>query len=634
MMYEHFPIIAVMVLFLGAFLIEIFGSGNTHRPYRHAVSMIFVTISAVLVFMLIKPVFIDGQIITYWFGNWEPVNGWAIGIGYEVDQLGLFFGLLVAGTFFLSTMYSIRFMDRNTHLGHYFTLLLMLSGAVLGLVFTGDLFNLFIMVEIMTFAAAALTAFRNYRNGALEAGFKYLVIGSIGSSMTLLGITLLYLQAHTLNMAQLSQVLRGNITPVSVLALGLMITGFGVKSFIVPFHTPAADAYTVAPSPISMAFASMVNKAGVYGMIRILFIVFCIMDVAAVRVLIVIIGTVTMFVGVTMALAQHDFKRLLAFHSISQIGYVIMAIGLGTAMGVTGGLFHTMNHTLFKGLLFLCAGAVLYQTGTTDLDKLGGLSKRMPQTCICFLIGAFSISGLPPFNGFASKWIIYQAAYSRGMETGDFLYALVTIVAVVVSVMTLASFIKVTQAVFFGQLRPGLQETEEAPLTMRIPMWIMAGLCVFCGLFYNFINEKLLSPAMNAVFAPDRYYAYMFEGADAAPELIRQQVTFSVWDPMLWLVLFAVVLAAACVVIFTAGRDNGRIIKGEGTDGKNAVFFSGEKAMYSHVGGSDLFWGFRKNWKGYFRVMQGLHSGNLNDYSTYVVFGGTIIILLTFIFVH
>ena len=202
---------------------------------------------------------------------------------------------------------------------------------------------------------------------------------------------------------------RGNVA-FTVFAFALLVAGYGVKSYVVPFHPVAADAYMTAPASISMVFSGMVNKAGVYGLIRLVYTVFQSMDQSAVQYLLVIIGTVTMFVGVTMALAQHDFKRLLAYHSISQIGYVVTAIGLSTALGITGGLYHAMNHTLFKGLLFLCAGAVYYSVGTTDLDKLGGLAKRMPQTTAVFLIGAFSISGLPPFNGFLSKWMIYQAA--------------------------------------------------------------------------------------------------------------------------------------------------------------------------------------------------------------------------------
>ena len=636
--YEHFPAMAVMGLFLGAFLVEIFGSKN--KTVRNILAVGAAAIAFAEIVALIKPVMIDGKVISYWMGNWEPVNGYAIGIGYEIDQLNLFFALLVVSTFLFSGIYSLKYMERDHHLGHYYTLYLMLSGSVLGLVLTGDIFNMFVMIEIMTFACVALAAFRSQQKGALEASFKYLVIGSMGSSFTLFGITLLYAQCHTLNMAQLSSILSTTHTPTTTLALGMLVAGFGVKAYLVPFHTPAADSYTVAPASVSMMFSGMVNKAGVYGMIRLLYIIFRSMDSTAVQTLLTIIGTVTMFVGVTMALSQHDFKRLLAFHSISQIGYVITAAGLGTALGLTGGLFHAMNHTLFKGLLFLCAGAVFYATGSTNLDELGGLSKRMPKTTICFLVGAFSIAGLPPFNGFASKWMIYQATYEKAVTTGHIGYALVTVVALVVSVMTLASFIKVTQAVFFGQTPMTCRKAKEVPFAMRLPMWIMSVLCLLTGVCYEQVDKYLLTPAVKAAFGVTNYIDKMmgqgYAAAAGVSDILVEPAKLSLWNPVLWLILFVIVLAATGIVIVTGKSSRGRVLETssqEVVDGKYATFFGGEKSTFSQVGGSDLFWGFRKDWKGYFKVIEGLHSGVVNDYAMWVVAATACIVLFMFIFV-
>lgn len=636
--YEHFPAMAVMGLFLGAFLVEIFGSKN--KTVRNILAVGTAAIAFAEIVALIKPVMIDGKVISYWMGNWEPVNGYAIGIGYEIDQLNLFFALLVVSTFLFSGIYSLKYMERDHHLGHYYTLYLMLSGSVLGLVLTGDIFNMFVMIEIMTFACVALAAFRSQQKGALEASFKYLVIGSMGSSFTLFGITLLYAQCHTLNMAQLSSILSTTHTPTTTLALGMLVAGFGVKAYLVPFHTPAADSYTVAPASVSMMFSGMVNKAGVYGMIRLLYIIFRSMDSTAVQTLLTVIGAVTMFVGVTMALSQHDFKRLLAFHSISQIGYVITAAGLGTALGLTGGLFHAMNHTLFKGLLFLCAGAVFYATGSTNLDELGGLSKRMPKTTICFLVGAFSIAGLPPFNGFASKWMIYQATYEKAVTTGHIGYALVTVVALVVSVMTLASFIKVTQAVFFGQTPMTCRKAKEVPFAMRLPMWIMSVLCLLTGVCYEQVDKYLLTPAVKAAFGVTSYIDKMmgqgYAAAAGVSDILVEPAKLSLWNPVLWLILFVIVLAAAGIVIITGKSSRGRVLETtsqEVVDGKYATFFGGEKSTFSQVGGSDLFWGFRKDWKGYFKVIEGLHSGVVNDYAMWVVAATACIVLFMFIFV-
>ena len=622
MSYVHFPVIAVMSLFLGAFICAIFG--KKHDKFCKAVGVIDAAWVFALIAMIVKPVVFDGEIISYWMGNWSPIKGWAIGIGYEIDALGVFFALIVVFTILMSVIYSIRYMDRDDDIYNYYTLLLMMSGSVLGLVLTGDIFNMFIMVEIMTFTAVGLTCFRNRSFGALEAGFKYLVIGSMGSSMTLLGIALLYAQCHTLNMAQLASILVNNTTPTSVLALALMFVGLGVKAYIVPFHMPAADSYAVAPTSVSMVFSGMVNKAGVYAIIRLVYILFNTMDKGSIQVLITAFGAVTMFVGVTMALAQHDFKRLLAFHSISQIGYVITAIGLGSALGVTAGLFHALNHTLFKGLLFLCAGAVLSATGTTNLDKLGGLSKKMPKTTFCFLVGAFSIAGMPPFNGFASKWMVYQAAFEKAVSGGHIYYAFITVIAVVVSVMTLASFIKVTQAVFFGQCPVELQKTEEVPFSMRLPMWIMSALCLLVGVFYNFVNKWFLAPATNAVLNATNYIDKMMGAgyaAEAGVENIQvAPAAFSFWNPLTWLVLFVVVFAAVAIVILTGKKSRGAVLETtEVVDGKYGTFFGGEAAPFSHVAGSDLFWGFKKDWKGYFGFMDKLHSGIVNDYALWVV---------------
>lgn len=193
-------------------------------------------------------------------------------------------------------------------------------------------------------------------------------------------------------------------------------------------------------------------------------------------------GTVSMFICVTMAFNQHNFKRLLAFHSISQVGYVITAIGLGTALGLSAGLYHAMNHTLFKGLLFLTAGAVQHATGSLDLDRLGGLAQEDAQDLHPVPDRRRLHQRPAPFNGFASKWYIYQAAFEKGSSSGNFFFIFVCVVALLTSVLTLASFIKVAQSVFFGQFNPAFKDTKEVSLAMRIPMWILAVLCIVTGL--------------------------------------------------------------------------------------------------------------------------------------------------------
>ena len=627
--YQHFPIYAIMVLFLGAFLIVVFG-GN--RTARNILALLSITASLAFILALVKPVMWNGEIIAYWMGGRVPAGGYAIGIALEVDALSLFFALLVSVAVFVSGVYSIQYMRHDDNEREYYTLFLMLGGGVMGLVLSGDLFNMFIMVEILTFAAVALTAFRNTAKGALEAAFKYLVVGSIGSTCILVGTSMLYAQAHTLNLAQLAQVIPGNLNTATKVAFALLFVGFGTKAFIVPFHPLAADAHGAAPASISVMISGVLTKSGIYGIIRLTYFLFQTMNLGTMQFLLVFIGSLSMFICVTMALAQHDFKRLLAFHSISQIGYVLTAVGLCTALGVSAGLYHAMNHTLFKGLLFLAAGAVLHETGTTDLGKLGGLSKKMPHTTVLFLIGAFSISGIPPFNGFASKWMIYQATYQKAVESGNIGFLLVTIIALVTSVLTLASFVKVSQSVFFGQLPRELENVKEVSFGMRLAMGIFALLCVLTGLFPNLVTTCITEPAAKAVFSVAQYISAM--GFDASGVAAENAVSFAhvgVWEPISWLLILCIALLSVTIVAVASKYDNVSQRSGDAVDSKYELFYGGEAQAFSQVGGGDLFWGFKHNWRGYFDVMHRLHSGVVNDYALWAVVDLALVLLFSLI---
>ena len=627
--YQHFPIYAIMVLFLGAFLIVVFG-GN--RTARNILALLSITASLAFILALVKPVMWNGEIIAYWMGGRVPAGGYAIGIALEVDALSLFFALLVSVAVFVSGVYSIQYMRHDDNEREYYTLFLMLGGGVMGLVLSGDLFNMFIMVEILTFAAVALTAFRNTAKGALEAAFKYLVVGSIGSTCILVGTSMLYAQAHTLNLAQLAQVIPGNLNTATKVAFALLFVGFGTKAFIVPFHPLAADAHGAAPASISVMISGVLTKSGIYGIIRLTYFLFQTMNLGTMQFLLVFIGSLSMFICVTMALAQHDFKRLLAFHSISQIGYVLTAVGLCTALGVSAGLYHAMNHTLFKGLLFLAAGAVLHETGTTDLGKLGGLSKKMPHTTVLFLIGAFSISGIPPFNGFASKWMIYQATYQKAVESGNIGFLLVTIIALVTSVLTLASFVKVSQSVFFGQLPRELENVKEVSFGMRLAMGIFALLCVLTGLFPNLVTTYITEPAAKAVFSVAQYISAM--GFDASGVAAESAVSFAhtgVWEPISWLLILCIALLSVTIVAVASKYDNVSQRSGDAVDSKYELFYGGEAQEFSQVGGGDLFWGFKHNWRGYFDVMHRLHSGVVNDYALWAVVDLALVLLFSLI---
>lgn len=641
--YSGYPLIAILTPFVLAFIIGLFK--EKYIKIKKAIVVLGCIASFIITVLLIKPVFLEGKIITYWLGNWKPVDNIAIGIGMEVDALSLFVGLIITAACVLSSIYSIKYMSKDDGLGKYYTLFLLLAGSMIGFVFTGDLFNMYVMLEIMTFAAIALTAFRTQKDKALEAGFKYLVIGGLGSSLILMGTALIYAQTHTLNIAQIALELNSGgdkFTPVTILALALLLVGYAVKSFMVPCHTWPPDAHMSAPSSISMLLSGVMSKTGVYGLIRILFMIFMVSGNKALAYLVMIWGAITMVVGVSMALLQTDFKRLLAFHSVSQLGYVITGIGVGLTaadgianLGLMGGLYHMVNHASFKCLLFLCAGAVLYRVGTTDLNKVSGLGKRMPFTAVMFFIGAAAISGIPPFNGFASKWILYQS-------TSETQIPIITIVELIVSILTLASFIKVGHSVFFGAEREELKEVKEVPFTMKLPMGILALICFVFGICSNYVIKGILVPIVEAIRNVPKYIDNMLLGDLSLLHLenyTKSDLDFAFrgeYNPESFLILFFIGVIAIIVAmtfgIHKLGKCRVESSSLEGAmDTKYEVFTGGEKEEFSKVGPHDLFWGMKHDFKGYFNRLSNAHSGVVNDYALWVVVTMAVIIIYCFI---
>lgn len=292
-------------------------------------------------------------------------------------------------------------------------------------------------------------------------------------------------------MAQLAQFIRGEgFNNLIAFSFILLVVGFLIKAAIVPFHAWLPDAHPSAPSPMSAMLSGVVVKAcGVYTIVRITFNVFGFNPM--ISNIFLYTGVLSMMVGVVLAVAQFDFKRLLAYHTISQIGYIFVGFGLGTPLGIIGGLFHLLNHSIFKSLLFLGAGSVEYETGTRDLNKMGNLIKKMPVTSFSTLIGSLSISGIPPFNGFWSKLIIIIAAVKAGRPV-------IALWAVIGSILTLSSFSKVQKYAFFGKGEEFDKEKwsdyKEVPFLMRISMVSLSILCVATAFFvYNWTEGPLNS---------------------------------------------------------------------------------------------------------------------------------------------
>ncbi len=451
----------------GAFLNALIGKRIKGFPdiLSNVVSLLLLGCSVYSVF-LVKS---HGTLV-YKVGMWIP----PIGVGLVLDGLSSFMLMTVNLITFFIMAYSANYMERYTSKWKFYTLFLLMLTGMEGVIITGDIFNLFVFLEIASVASYALVAYGTEAE-ELEASFKYLVMSSIGSLFVLLGIAFIYGYTSTLNMADigltLSQKGAGKVTLfISV----LFLMGLGLKAALVPFHAWLPDAHPSAPAPISAMLSGVLIKAlGVYAIIRLFYNI--IGMTPTVLTLLMVMGTISMMVGVLLAIGQWDLKRLLAYHSISQIGYVMLGLGLGTPLGILGGLFHLFNHSVFKSLLFLNSGAVEYSTGTRNLKELGGLAERMPVTGGTSLVASMSIAGIPPFNGFWSKLMIIIAA----VQAGHFGYAFF---AVLGSILTLASFMKVQRYAFFGRLDKGHGDIREVPLFMRAAMVGLAAICLVGGI--------------------------------------------------------------------------------------------------------------------------------------------------------
>jgi len=438
------------------------------------------------------------KILVYKVGGWIP----PIGICMVLDGLSSFMLVTVNLVSFLVALYSISYMEKYTGKYKFYTLFMLMLAGMNGIIISGDLFNLFVFLEIASISSYALVAFGTEAE-ELEASFKYAVMGSVASGFILLGIALLYSYTSTLNMADISLVLseKGSSLLVSFIAV-LFLMGFGLKAALVPFHAWLADAHPSAPASISAMLSGVLIKVlGVYAIMRLFFNVIGISN--TILSILMFLGAISMLAGVILALAQWDFKRLLAYHSISQIGYIVLGIGLGTPLGILGGLFHLFNHSIFKSLLFLNSGAVDYSLGTRDLREMGGLKERMPVTANTNLIASMSIAGIPPFNGFWSKLIIILAC----LQANRFGYALCAIVG---SILTLASFMKVQKYAFFGKLNERWKDVKEVPLAMRLSMIILAMICIIGGILLLPIFRPFLQSAVDVLLLGKGYAGIVF----------------------------------------------------------------------------------------------------------------------------
>lgn len=422
--------------------------------------------NATMLALVLMTCYAIGDTGLYHMGGWPT----PIGIDLRLDALANLLLLTVSLVGFAVALYSVDYMRRFSARGHFYSLFLLMVTGMNGVILAGDLFNLYVFLEVAAVASYSLVAF-GCAHEELEASFRYVVLGSLSSALILVAIALVYGITGTLNMAHMAgRIAETGMDAPLLLAFGLFICGFSFKTALVPFHAWLPDAHPSAPAPVSAMLSGVLIKAiGIYVLARLVFNVFGVneSELALLRWL----GMLSMVVGGLLAAGQKDIKRLFAYSSISQVGFMVLGLGLGTPLGLVGALYHLVNHAMFKSLLFLNAGAVEYATGTRNLKELGGLNRALPVTGATSLIGSMSIAGIPPFNGFWSKLIIILAC----VESGYYGFAAV---AVAVSVVTLAYQLKVQRLAFFASLPDAMQNLQREPRLMALAMILLAVGCI------------------------------------------------------------------------------------------------------------------------------------------------------------
>ncbi len=432
-----------------------------------------------------------------------PWLGYGIEFSLRLDHFSTFILLAVSGFSFLIAIYSLAFMKGN-EIGKPFFAYLLISLSLVNGATLAD--NLILLLFFWEGLLGTLFGFIYIGNkNAYKTAVKALVLVGVSDLCMMLGIGLTGHIAGTLTISQLAL----PVTGLSSIAFILLMIGAISKAGSMPFHSWIPDAAIDAPAPF-MAFlpAALEKLLGIYFLARITLQMFALTPESWLSPLLMIIGGITILLAVMMALIQKDYKRLLSYHAISQVGYMIMGIGTAVPIGIVGGLFHMINHAMYKSCLFLTGGSVEKQAGTTDLSKLGGIGRKMPVTFTCFIIAAAAISGVPPFNGFFSKELIYDGALERSW----IFYAM----AALGSFFTAASFLKLGHAAFLGKRAPENDKVTEAPFAMLIPMITIAGFCVLFGVYNALPLRHLIQP----ILGQERLEGHDFAGMPKSLMLI------------------------------------------------------------------------------------------------------------------
>ncbi len=472
-------VVVPIAILLAGVVLQVLASRLLSGTGKGWLAVAVTTASAVSV-IAVWPTIFAGQVLDLRLGQWDG----PISLTFHVDGLSILFAFMgtVIGAAIL--LYSVAYMAHDVAATRFYIIMQVFVAGLVVLVFAADLLLLYAAWEIVGLCSFLLVSFWYTDKEAAYGARKVLVITHLAGYALLAAILIIF--ARTGTTLWTDPRMTGAFT-TGIFAL--MLVSAIAKSVQFPLHTwiPFAMA---APTPVSaLLHAAVYVKAGVYLVARMHSFA---PWPASWQMTVVWLGTITMVVGVLFAMVQHDAKRLLAFHTVSQIGYMMVGLGLGTPLGVAAALLHTFNHGLFKGGLFLGAGAVQHATGTRDMDKLGGLGRRMPKTTVLWLISAASIAGVPLFNGFVSKWLLYVAALDAG-------FAVPALIAWIVSILTMFSFMKATSVMFFGTDGEASAKAHESPRLMLIGSGILAVGCIVLGIAPQLALDYLIDPALIAM---------------------------------------------------------------------------------------------------------------------------------------
>ncbi|MFA6430960.1 MAG: proton-conducting transporter membrane subunit, partial [Candidatus Margulisiibacteriota bacterium] len=403
--------------------------------------------------------------------------------------------LAVAAFTFLIVLYSLKFMQGKERLGEYYAYVLITLSASAGVLFAADFLTLLFFWGIIGVTLYMLIGIGGA--GATDAAKKSFLIVGGSDVLMVLGVALIWVMTKSLQIGFVQIPLD---EPLSIAAFACLAIGAFAKAGVMPFHSWIPGSAKEAPVPV-MAFlpASLDKLLGIYLLTKLCVDVFSIDPGSSASNILMAIGAITIICAVMGALVQHNMKKLLSFHAVSQVGYMVMGIGTGLPIGVAGAVFHMLNHAIYKSCLFLCAGGVEQKCGTTEIENLGGLAKKMPITFAAFLIAALSISGIPPLNGFVSKWMIYQSLIDTSRINPYWILWLAA--ALFGSALTLASFVKLIHAVFLGQKGSATEKASEVSWQMAVPVAALASLCLIFGIFaYTLPIKQFIIPSIEEFY--------------------------------------------------------------------------------------------------------------------------------------